>query len=144
MRNMVSGDVAFRIMHVLAFIGAVPLSSVGVLLAANDLRKTATKIGENYTITILVAVAAILIFTMALLIVRYPIPREAALGLRVGIFSSVLTSIIFWGWLTYTYGYTFPLVALSQFYTIATVAFLDFLTAIMVMLVALVTTIERV
>lgn len=141
---MVSGDVVFRVMHILAFIGAVPLSSVGVLLAARDLRRTVTEIGENYTIVILVAVAAILIFTTALLIVRYPIPREAALGLRVGIFSSVLTSIIFWGWLTHTYAYTFPLVILSQLYAIATVTFLDFLLATMTILVALVITIERI
>lgn len=140
---MVSGDVGFRIMYILAFIGAVPASSVGVLLAADSLRKVATSVGENYILGILVAVAAIFVFTMVLLIVRYPVPKEAARGLLVGIFSSVLTSIIFWAWLTHTYGYTFPLRILSELYTVATLTFIDFSLAIMAILAALVTTIER-
>jgi len=140
---MVSGDVAFRIMHILSFIGAVPASSIGVLLVSNDLRTLVIDVGENYVLGTLVAVAGILIFTIVLLVIRYPVPREATLGLRVGILSSVLTSIIFWWWLTHTYGYTFPLRILSELYTIATLAFLDFFLAITAILVALITSIER-
>ena len=143
MRNMVSGDVVFRIMHILAFNGAVPLSSIGVLLAAKDLGKLVSNIGENYTLVALASMAAVLVIIIAFLLIRYPVPREATIGLRVGIFSSVLAGMVFWVWLTHTYAYAFPLLVLSELYTVATLAFIDSLLAIMAILVALVTTIER-
>lgn len=140
---MVSGDVAFRIMYILAFIGTVPASTIGILLSARDLRKAATSIGQNYTLAALVALAAVLILFIVFLILRNPIPEEATLSLRAGIFSSVLAGIIFWTWLTYTNAYKLPVFAQSELYLLATASFLDFWLAITAILVAMVTAIER-
>ena len=142
---MVSGDVGFRIMHILAFVGAVPLSILAFLLVMKNLDIAVTSIGENYTLAISIAVAVFLVFTMVLPMVRYPMPAEAVFSLRVGILSSVLTSIISWAWLTQMSTYTFPLLKhlLSENFNLATLTFLDFWLAFMAILVALDISIER-
>ena len=141
---MVSGDVAYRVIYILAFIGAVPLSILGVLFADGTvIDPMLTDIGESNTIVVLAAVAAVFVFAVIFIMVRYPVPKESVLSLWVGLLSSALASIILWGWLTYEYKYELPLVILSEFYTIATLTFLDVLLAAMALLVALVTTTER-
>jgi len=131
---VVSGDVAYRVMYILAFIGAAPLSILGVLFAGEVvIDPMLTGIGESNTIVVLAIVAAVFVSAVIFIMVRYPVPRESALGLWVGLFSSALASIILWGWLTYKYEYT----------TTLTLMFLDFLLATMAILVALVTTTER-
>lgn len=143
---MVSGDVAFRIMSILAFVGSVPLSIIGFLLLLRNLDSAVASIGENYALIILIVLAVILVFTMGISMVRYPIPREAVFSLRIGVISSILTSIISWAWLTYMATYTFPLLkhVLSELYTLATLTFLDFWLALTAILVGLVISIERV
>lgn len=143
---MVSGDVAFRIMSILAFIGSVPLSVVGFLLLMTNLDIAARSIGENYILVILIVLTALLVFMMAVAVVRYPTPREAVLSLRIGVISSALTSLISWAWLTYMSKHTFPLLkhVLSEHYTLATLTFLDFWLAFLAILVALTISIERV
>lgn len=148
---MVSGDVAFRIVGILAFIGAVPLSILGIFFVASGLEQVITMIGEYYTTVFLAAVAAIFVFIIALLIVRYPVSRGGLIGLRVGLVSSALVSIISWGWLTYTYASWVPRVERMNDVleisippvNIATLMFLDFWLAAMAILVALNTITER-
>ena len=140
---MVSGDVAYRIMYILASIGAAPLSILGVLFTESIVDSMLTDIGESNTIVVLAAVAAVFVFVVIFTMVRYPMPREPALSLWVGLFSSALAGIIVWGWLTYKYEYELPLFRLSEFYTIATLTFLDIFLAAMAILVALTTATER-
>ena len=142
---MVSGDVAFRIMSILAFIGSVPLSVVGFLLLMKNLDIAVTSIGGNYILVILVVLTALLVFMTAVAVVRYPVRREAVLSLRIGVISSALTSLISWAWLTNMSKYTFPLLkhVLSGHYTLATLMFLDFWLAFMAILVGLTISIER-
>ena len=142
---MVSGDVAYRIMYILAFVGAAPLSILGVLFAdVAVIDPMLTDIGESNTIVVLAAVAAVFVFATIFTMVRYPVPRESVLGLWVGLLSSALAGIILWGWLTYEYEYKLPLLHLSEFYNIATLTFLDVLLAAMAMLVALMAATERI
>ena len=139
---MVSGDVAYRVTYILALIGAVPLSILGVLVAGEVVFDSMlTGIGESNTIVVLALVAAVFVSAVIFIMVRYPVPRESGLGLVVGLFSSALASIISWGWLTFPY--KLPLLVLSELYNVATLTFLDFLLAAMTILVALVTTTER-
>ena len=141
---MVSGDVAYRIMYIVAFIGAAPLSILGVLFVEDAvIDPMLTEIGEDNTIVVLAIVAAIFVSAVMLIMVRYPVPRESALGLWVGLLSSALASAIFWGLLTYKYEYKLPLLVLSELYNVATLTFLDFLLAAIAILVALVTATER-
>jgi hypothetical protein len=136
---VVSGDVAYRVTYILALIGAVPLSILGVLVAGEVVFDSMlTGIGESNTIVVLAIVAAVFVSAVIFIMVRYPVPRESGLGLVVGLFSSALASIISWGWLTFPYK-----LPLSGSYTVATLTFLDFLLAAMTILVALVTTTER-
>ena len=139
---MVSGDVAYRVMYILAFIGSVPLSIVGLLFIEDAvIDPMLNDLGESNTILVLAALVAVFVSVVILIMVRYPVPRESVLSLGVGLFSSSLVGIILWGWLTYEY--KLPLGILSDFYTVATLAFLDVLLAAMAILVAVVTTTER-
>jgi len=141
---VVSGDVAYRIMYILAFVGAAPISILGVVFAEDSLTGSMlTDIGESNIIVVLAAVAAVIVFAIIFIIVRYPVPEESVLSLLVGLISSALAGIIFWGWLTYEYEYEIPLRGLSEFYTLATLTFLDFLLAAVAILVALMTATER-
>jgi hypothetical protein len=141
---VVSGDVAYRVTYILAFIGAAPLSILGVLLAGEVvIDPMVTDIGESNTIVVLAAVAAVFVFAVIFTLVRYPVPSESFLGLWAGLLSSALASIILWGWLTYEYGYELPLLHLSEFYNLATLTFLDILLAATAVLVALMTTTEK-
>jgi len=141
---VVSGDVAYRIMYILAFVGAAPISILGVVFAEDSLTGSMlTDIGESNIIVVLAAVAAVIVFAIIFTIVRYPVPEESVLSLLVGLISSALAGIIFWGWLTYEYEYEIPLRGLSEFYTLATLTFLDFLLAAVAILVALMTATER-
>lgn len=142
---MVSGDVGFRIMHILALVGAVPLSVLAFLLVMKNVDMAVTSMGENYALVISIAVAVFLVFTMVLQMVRYPMPKESVLSLRIGIISSVLASIISWAWLTHMSTYTFPLLKhlLSENFNLATLTFLDIWLAFMAILVALDISIER-
>ena len=141
---MVSGDVAYRVMYILAFIGAAPLSILGVLFAEEVISdRMLTEIGESNTTVVLAAVAAVFVFAAIFTMVRYPVPRESSLGLVVGLLSSALAGVILWGWLTLEYEYELPLLHLSDFYAIATLTFLDVLLAAIAILVAMVTTTER-
>jgi len=137
--NMVSGDVAFRIMYILAFIGAVPASAIGFIVGAETLTSMITSIGETSTLAILAANVAIFAFIIVFLIVRYPVPGGPTLTLQVGIFSSIMVFTIF---LTYVYGFALP-VYNSTLYAIFTLAFLDVFLIIMAILVALFIYIER-
>ena len=141
---MVSGDVAYRVMYILAFIGAVPLSIVGLLFVEDfAIDPMLNGIGESNTIVVQAIVAAVFVSVVILIMFLYPMPRESFLSLGVGFFSSALVSIILWSWLTYEYEYKLPLSTLSEFYTVATLTFLDVLLAAMAILVAVVTTTER-
>jgi len=142
---VVSGDAAYRIMYILAFIGAVPVSIIGVVFAEDTLTGSMlTDIGESNIVVILAAIAAVLVFVTIFTIVRYPVPGESVLSLLVGLLSSASAGIIFWGWLTYEYNYELPLRGLSEFYTLATLTFLDFLLAGVAIVVALMTATERI
>ena len=148
---MVSGDVAFRIVGILAFIGAVPLSILGIFFVASGLEQMITGIGEYYTTVFLAAVAAIFVFIVALLIVRYPVSGGGLIGLRVGLVSSVIASVVSWGWLAHTYTSWVPRVERLNYVMeismppvhIATLTFLDFWLAAVAILVALSTATER-
>ena len=140
---MVSGDVAYRVMYILAFIGSAPLSIIGILFVEGTVDSMLNGMGESNTIVVQAIVAAVFVSAVILIMVRYPVPRESFLSLGVGLFSSALASIILWGWLTYEYEYKLPLSILSEFYTVATLTFLDVLLAAMAILVAVVTTTER-
>jgi len=135
---MVSGDVAFRIMYILALIGTVPASAIGFFVGAETLAWMTTNIGETSTIAILAANVAIFAFIIVFLILRYPVPEGPTLTLQVGFFSSVVVLTIF---LTYFYG-ALP-VYTSTLYTIFTLAFLDIFLMFMTILVALFIYIER-
>ena len=131
-------------MYILAFVGAAPISILGVVFAEDSLTGSMlTDIGESNIIVVLAAVAAVIVFAIIFIIVRYPVPEESVLSLLVGLISSALAGIIFWGWLTYEYEYEIPLRGLSEFYTLATLTFLDFLLAAVAILVALMTATER-
>jgi len=136
---MVSGDVAFRIMHILACIGAVPISALSILFLGGTLDSMIAQIGENNTIIILAAIAAIFVFISAFLIVRYPVPKGSSIGLQIGVLSSIVLSTVF---LTYTFRYSFP-VYTSPLYAVLTLAYLDVFLLIMVALVAVFLMTER-
>ena len=136
---MVSGDVAFRIMSVLAFIGAAPASVLGFLVGVETFLSMVKSLGETNTLTILAVNVAIFAFITVFLIVRYPLTGGSALTLKVGIFSSAVVLTII---LTYIYEFALPVYS-SSFYIIFTLAFLDFFLLITTILVALFIYIER-
>jgi hypothetical protein len=136
---VVSGDVAFRIMYVLACIGVVPVSAIGFLVGAGTLLWMITNIGQTSTIAILAADVAIFVFIIVFLIVRYPVPEGPTLTLQVGLFSSAVMLTIL---LTYIYGFALP-VYTSSLYATFTLAFLDIFLMFTAMLVALLIYVER-
>jgi len=140
---VVSGDVAYRIIYILAFIGAAPLSIIGILFAEGTVNSMLTNIGESNTIVISAAIAAVFVFVLIFTIVRYPVPEESVLSLWIGLLSSASAGTILWSWLTFEYKYKLPLLGLSEFYTVATLTFVDFLVGVMALLVALLTATER-
>jgi len=136
---MVSGDVAFRIMYVLALIGVVPASALGFIVGAETLASMIANIGETNTLAILAANVAIFVFIIVFLIVRYPVPGGPTVALQVGLFSSIVVLTLF---LTYIYGFALP-VYTSTFYAIFTLAFLDIFLMFTAILVTLFIYIER-
>lgn len=136
---MVSGDVAFRITYILAYIGNAAISLISLIFTGSVLDSMIAQIGEVNTMIILAAIAAILVFISVLLIVHYPAPKGAYIGLQVGVLSSVVLSTVL---LTYAFGYTLP-VYTSSLYVVLTLAYLDFFLLIMVVLVALFLMAER-
>jgi len=136
---MVSGDVAFRIMYVLALIGVVPASTLGFIVGAETLASMIANIGETNTLAILAAIVAIFVFIIVFLIVRYPVPGGPTVALQVGLFSSIAVLTIF---LTYIYGFALP-VYTSTLYAIFTLAFLDIFLMFTTILVTLFIYIER-
>jgi hypothetical protein len=136
---MVSGDVVFRIMYVIALIGAVPASIIGFAVGAETLAWMITNIGETTTLAILAVNVAIFVFIIAFLIVRYPVPGGSTIALQIGLLSSTLILTIF---LTYIYGSALP-VYTSTLYAIMTLAFVDVFLMFVTMLVALFIYVER-
>jgi hypothetical protein len=136
---VVSGDVAFRIMYVLALNGVVPVTAIGFLVGVGTLLSMITNIGETGTMGVLAAILAIFVFIIVFLIVRYPVPEGPTFTLQVGFFSSAVVLTIF---LTYIYGFALP-VYTSTLYAIFTLAFLDIFLMFTAMLVALLIYIER-
>jgi hypothetical protein len=136
---VVSGDVAFRIMYVLACIGVVPVSAIGFLVGAGTLLWMITNIGETSTMAILAAFVAIFAFIIVFLVVRYPVPGGPTLTLQIGFFSSAVVLTIF---LTYIYGFALP-VYNSTLYAIFTLAFLDIFLMFTAILVAVLIYTER-
>jgi len=136
---MVSGDVAFRIMYVMALIGAVPASIIGFIVGAETLAWMITNIGETNTLAILAANIAIFVFIIMFLIVRYPVPGGPTVALQIGLLSS---TVILTAFLTYIYGFALP-VYTSTLYVIFTLAFVDVFLMFTAILVALFIYIER-
>jgi hypothetical protein len=136
---VVSGDVVFRVMYVLALIGAVPASIIGFVVGAGTLASMITSIGETATLTILAVDVAIFVFIIVFLIVRYPVPGGSTIALQIGILSSTVILTIF---LTYIYEFALP-VYTSSLYAIFTLAFVDVFLLFMAMLVAIFIYIER-
>jgi len=136
---MVSGDVAFRIMHILACIGAVPISALSLLFLGGTLDSMIAQFGEGNTTIILAAIAAVFVFISVFLIVRYPVPKGSFIGLQIGVLSSVVLSTVF---LTYIFGHSLPIYT-GSLYVVLTLAYLDVFLLIMVALVAVFLMAER-
>jgi hypothetical protein len=135
---MVSGDVVFRVMYVVALIGAVPASIIGFLVGWGTLAWMITNIGETTTLAILAVGVAIFVFIIGFLIFRYPVPGGSALALQIGLLSSIVILTI-----SLTYIYVALPVYTSTLYTIFTLAFLDVFLLFVAMLVALFLYVER-